>query len=405
MAHGHPRFSKGGAEIAAFQLFQALNARDDCDAWFLARHGNTDSELAHEAIRPIVPGSREYLYAQDSLSFDFSATDVDGLAYGLRNWLACLRPDVVHFHHYIHLGIETFRLVRNCLPESKILLTLHELLAICASQGLMIKSSGRLCERSGPHECHECVPERDPEDFRLRQRYIRNSLSVVDHFVSPSRFVRQRYIDWGLPNDKIMVLENGQPETALAPLRPPKSDPEVVFGYFGQISPYKGIEVLLVAFSSLPNGLRQRTRLEIHGGGHERFGAGFNRRIERAFRKAPTQVVRCGSYEPGELGVRMAGVDWLVLPSIAWENSPLVIQEAMRHRRPVICSGIGGMAEKVRNDADGLHVTAGDPETLARALQRAVVEPGLLPRLRQGIRAPATIAQSAATCMDIYHNL
>ncbi len=34
VAHGHPDFSKGGAEIAAYTLFQELNRRDDCEAWF-----------------------------------------------------------------------------------------------------------------------------------------------------------------------------------------------------------------------------------------------------------------------------------------------------------------------------------------------------------------------------------
>ena len=43
----------------------------------------------------------------------------------------------------------------------------------------------------------------------------------------------------------------------------------------------------------------------------------------------------------------MASVDWVVVPSIWWENSPLVIQEAFGYGRPVICSDIGGMAEKV----------------------------------------------------------
>ena len=43
----------------------------------------------------------------------------------------------------------------------------------------------------------------------------------------------------------------------------------------------------------------------------------------------------------------MSEIDWVVVPSRWWENSPLVIQEAFMHGRPVICSGIGGMAEKV----------------------------------------------------------
>ena len=74
-----------------------------------------------------------------------------------------------------------------------------------------------------------------------------------------------------------------------------------------------------------------------------------------------------------------------LLPSRWWENSPLVVQEAFTHRRPVICSGIGGLAEKVDDEVNGLHFNVGDPDSLAWVIQRAATEPGLWERLRAGI--------------------
>ena len=62
----------------------------------------------------------------------------------------------------------------------------------------------------------------------------------------------------------------------------------------------------------------------------------------------------------------MAEIDWVVVPSIWWENSPLVIQEAFLHGRPVICSDIGGMAEKVEHEVNGLHFRVGDHAALGR---------------------------------------
>ena len=402
VAHGHPKFSKGGAEIAAYQLFRALSEREDCAAWLLARQEGSNTSANQRPLEPMEPGSREFLYHQDSDSFDFSVTHPGRLARDLRALLSSLRPDVVHFHQYLHIGIETFSLVRNCLPGSRILLTLHELLAICPSQGLMVKSSGRLCEHPDPYECHRCVPERDPEDFLLRQRYIKSCLSVVDHFISPSRFLRERYIDWGLPPEKILVLENGQPEVQPAPFRSAGRDADVVFGYFGQITPFKGLDILVDAFSRLKQRHRRRARLEIHGGGQERFGARFDRSMRKALRRAPEGVLHCGAYAPEELPTRMAGVDCVVLPSLAWENSPMVIQEAMLHRRPVICSDVGGMAEKVTDGIDGLHFSVGDADALARTLQRLICEPGLIARLREGIRPPPTITETASSCVRIY---
>ena len=62
----------------------------------------------------------------------------------------------------------------------------------------------------------------------------------------------------------------------------------------------------------------------------------------------------------------MARIDWVVVPSIWWENGPLVILEAFQHGRPVICSDIGGMSEKVTDGVNGLHFRRGDPRDLAR---------------------------------------
>ena len=90
-----------------------------------------------------------------------------------------------------------------------------------------------------------------------------------------------------------------------------------------------------------------------------------------------------GRYNYAELASLMSNVDWIVVPSIWWENSPLVIQEAFHFGRPVICSDIGGMAEKVDDGVNGLHFRAGDPTSLARTIKRAAEEPQLWERLRE----------------------
>jgi glycosyltransferase involved in cell wall biosynthesis len=99
----------------------------------------------------------------------------------------------------------------------------------------------------------------------------------------------------------------------------------------------------------------------------------------------PANVTLAGKYAHDDLPRLMAEVDWVVVPSRWWENSPLVIQEAFLHRRPVICSDIGGMAEKVDDGVNGLHFRAGDPRSLARALERATTTPALWESLHAGI--------------------
>lgn len=401
VAHAHPAFSQGGAELAAYHLFQQFRQRQDCDAWFMACHQIPGFSRPGSAFALRGDDQREILYDQGNDYFDFSANNLRYVAYDLPQLLQRIQPDVVHFHHYANVGIETFRLVRNVLPNSRIILTLHEYLAICNRQGQMLKTSGKLCERSHPQDCHLCMPERLPADYFLRERYIKSLFSVVDHFVSPSQFLKSRYSAWGLPADRIVVIENGQPDTAIAPPRHTGGGPQV-FGYFGQITPYKGVDVLLDAFTRLPAETRQKSRLEVHGGGHHMFPGTFQDHIDEAISRAPKEVVYSGPYEPADLVRRMAGVDWVIIPSIWWENSPLVIQEAFRHGRPVICSNIGGMAEKVTDEKNGLHFDVGNPNALQTVMRRAIEDASLLDRLHAGIESPPSIMETAEHCLRLY---
>jgi glycosyltransferase involved in cell wall biosynthesis len=55
--------------------------------------------------------------------------------------------------------------------------------------------------------------------------------------------------------------------------------------------------------------------------------------------------------------------------------------------RPVICSNVGGPAERVRDGVDGLHFAVGDARALAAAMHRAATEPGLWGRLAGNLPA------------------
>ena len=76
----------------------------------------------------------------------------------------------------------------------------------------MVKNgTKKLCYRESLEDCSNCFPERSPQDFWLRKHYIQKHFEYADAFVSPSEFLRQRYIAWGIPEEHIVVIENGQP--------------------------------------------------------------------------------------------------------------------------------------------------------------------------------------------------
>jgi glycosyltransferase involved in cell wall biosynthesis len=78
-----------------------------------------------------------------------------------------------------------------------------------------------------------------------------------------------------------------------------------------------------------------------------------------------------GRYDQVDVLDLMQTCGWIVVPSIWWENSPVVIQEALRAGVPLIVSDVGGMAEKVRPGVDGLHFKRANPLDLSRVLVAA----------------------------------
>jgi glycosyltransferase involved in cell wall biosynthesis len=101
----------------------------------------------------------------------------------------------------------------------------------------------------------------------------------------------------------------------------------------------------------------------------------------------------------------MRSVHAVLVPSVWWENSPLVIQEAFLNRRPVICSDIGGMAEKVRDGLDGFHFQAGSPFALASVLRGLAAAPARLQALQGTLARPPSLHDTAAATLKLYRRL
>lgn len=396
MAHRHPDFSLGGGELAAYQLFQAYRQQPEVeDAWFLA-----SADRGRGITGRISPRrDREYLWEQGIHDWMMlKAAHRLSVTQGFAQLLRALRPNVVHSHHYAHLGLEYLRVIKQVDPSIRTVLTLHEYMAICRNQGQMIKTDGRLCSRESYDDCRLCFPQHSAEDFWLRKHYIRSHFNYVDAFVSPSEFLRQRYIAWGIAPERIQVIENGQADMAPLPPRPLREgETRNRIGYFGQITPYKGLDVLLRALQGMSEDERSRVVLEVHGANLEAQPEAWRNTIETL--RAPLIESGClqwmGPYQPHELMGRMAGVDWVAVPSVWWENSPLVIQEAFLCGRPLLVSNIGGMAEKVRDGVDGIHVAAGNARAWASALISAASGLETWSALRSATVRPGTFEACA----------
>ena len=399
VSHGHPDHSKGGAEVAAYNLFQQYESMG-IDTMFLARTGEPSHGGSVFSSRN---GGREIMF-HTSIGdwFNLACVESRHIAENFADLLSRYQPTVVHFHHYAHMGIEMLKVVKDTLPKAKIIFTLHEYMAICFNNGQMVKKgSTKLCYESNPVDCSMCFPEKSSADFFMRQQYLQSMFELVDQFISPSHFLIERYKAWGIPEKKMIMIENGQPTSHGTEPRPlAKDEKRGRFAFFGQINPFKGVDVILEAFAALPEEMKEQVHLDIHGANLHLQEQDFQEKIADLLEKLEGTVTLHGSYEPHEMPRLLKECDWMIIPSIWWENSPMVIQEAYNHGRPVISADIGGMAEKIIDGETGYHFRRGSYQSLASVIEKAVCE-GSWDKLYDRIIKPLSIKECAVKHIEI----
>ena len=428
ISNSHPELYVGGAEVYSYSLYQGMQESGEFEPIFLARSTTPGHHPRRgTAFHTINADPNQVLWHQEDHDYFFLTSPAkQQYTVQFHNFLTAYRPDVVHIQHTIGLGVDLIRQIKNSLPGTPVVYTLHELLPICNAHGFMLRTEGGgLCRKASPMRCHECFPGIPAQHFFLREHFIKSQFRHVDLFLAPSRFLVQRYREWGIPSEKIRFQENGrilpgldngparhQHDAATRLRRDSPSgnggapDPPVGnIGFFGQVMPHKGILVLLKAMRML---LEVDAAAHIHlflsGANLEKEADDFQAEVADLLGEC-NNVTFLGKYDLSELPDRMRNIAWVVVPSIWWENSPMVIQEAFMFRRPVICSNIGGMAEKVDDGVNGLHFRVDDPRDLADTLVRAAGSRDLWKRLQGGIEPVLSIEEAVAIHCSFYSSL
>jgi glycosyltransferase involved in cell wall biosynthesis len=144
--------------------------------------------------------------------------------------------------------------------------------------------------------------------------------------------------------------------------------------------------------------------IEIHGG-HAGQPTEFQNAVDAGLAKAESNVRYCGPYENWKVYRLMSAVDVVIVPSTWWENSPVVIEEALATGKPIVCSNIGGMAEKVRDGVDGFHFEANDSQSLADLLGKIASAPEWLSAVAKTARRPPSAEATVASHLDLYAGL
>jgi glycosyltransferase involved in cell wall biosynthesis len=444
VAHGFPPSSQAGTEVYARALSLALQRAGARVSVF---HRVADPGRAEHAVESAVveglPVTRINNTFRAARSFEdvYRSAPIDR-AFGRA--LDEARPDVVHFHHLTCLSTGLVaEAVRRRVP---VVYTLHDYWLIC-QRGQFLRRDLSLCDGQEDGACARCLgwqldlrggtrlaaaalrrrldgggPTRAAAVRRLaraahgvyaslffarqgcaraqvrrRMEAVRAACAGVDAFLAPSRFLMERYREFGIPAGRLRFWPYGF-ERGVEVERVPRGEGPVRFGYIGTWMPPKGLHVLVEAFDGLDP---RRARLHVHG--HPVGYPEHEDYLERVRARARSPAIHFeGPYDNRQVGALLAGLDVVVTPSIWFENAPLTVQEAMMAGLPVVASDLGGMKELVRDGVNGLLFRPRDPSDLRAALQRFVDDPDLCRRLRPDAAGVRAIDDDARAHLDLY---
>lgn len=308
----------------------------------------------------------------------------------IREW----QPDVVAVHNFFPLASPSvYYAAREC--NVPVIQTLHNYRLLCPG-GIFFRDS---------HVCEDCLGKQVPwpgvfhgcyRHSRQATLAVASMLTVhnllktwhtrVDMFIALTDFARQKFIEGGLPADRVTVKPN-----FLMPDPGPGCGKGDHLFFVGRLTEDKGIRTLIEAWESAG----AAGKLIIAGEGPL---AGF---VEQQAAKTPS-IRYVGRRPLQEVYEILGEARALVFPSIWYEGMPRVIIEAFCRGTPVIASRIGSMPEMIAHSETGWLIPPGDPSSLAGAIQM-VCNPGTdLRRVRDAARREF---ESSYTAERNYHML
>jgi glycosyltransferase involved in cell wall biosynthesis len=275
---------------------------------------------------------------------------------------------------------------------------------------MLKRGSNRICNNPKPEACSNCFAGLDLSLFQQRKAAAQTALKSCDGLISPSNYLlgvmQQQF--W-LPAHT-RVIENGLPLKLLRHYQQIKDETNNAtpslnrFAFFGRASERKGLLVMLQACYLLSLSHLGLFQLQIFGGGLEQEPAAIQHRIHALIAACGDHVELSGRYRQRQIPQLMQQCDWVICPSIWWENSPVVIQEAFACHKPVIGSNHGGIAEKI-NGRGGLGFQPNDAADLARRMKEAIGNEQLHQCLQEQMAPPFSIETCAAQHLEFYEEL
>ncbi len=224
------------------------------------------------------------------------------------------------------------------------------------------------------------------------------ALNKLDGIVAPNEFMRELFINHGVNEELIHLCHFGVDikvsDSALAKKGVSKKP---CYGFIGTLAPHKGCHIAIDAINKLP---KDSASLKIYGA-HGDFPEYYESLIKLASDNPDIEF--CGTFDNNEIGTVIAKFDALIVPSVWYENTPLVVYSAHACKCPVIASNLPGIAEVVKEGVNGILYEAGNSDELSAIFCDVSKNPEKLADLRHGCLPPLSVQRYTLKLLDIWN--
>jgi glycosyltransferase involved in cell wall biosynthesis len=276
------------------------------------------------------------------------------------------RPDIAHLHNIYHqLSPAIIKVLKkNNIP---VVMTLHDYKIICPNYKLY--ANNRYCTECQGGKYFNCLKNKCLKDSYLKslmamvEAYLNNKIlkyyGLVDQFISPSYYLRDRCVEFGMTKKKIKVLPNFIDTEKFQPQDNIQKEDYLL--YFGRLSAEKGIETAVKAMGLIAD---KKLRLKVVGSGPE---YGRLKDIIETMQLGDC-VTLTGPKYGDELKNIISAAKAIIIPSLWPENMPFSLLESLASGQIVIASRVGGMPEIIKDQENGFLFEAGNAGALAQKI-------------------------------------
>lgn len=233
------------------------------------------------------------------------------------------------------------------------------------------------------------------EDLQARPDILCNLYSQYSACITPTNFLRSAYERNGFLNSMHPIWFGTDIDRT--PKQKRNSNHPLRFGFIGQIAPHKGTDLLIEAFNRLPS---SSATLQIFGSKDQ--APQFFSALQQM---AGTNVHFRGTFPQQDMAQVLAEIDVLVIPSRWYENSPLVLLDALATGTPTVVSNVEGLTEFVQDGVNGYSFERGSVDSLETVLRQLLEKPEQLSSMIKNTSFNRTIRDMAIDTILVYKSI